>query len=220
MIVTTAEAHRYAVRYPPRLPRFSIYVCSRPMLTMNPFHNARTSTRHHRKTGGHLTSPSSLTANAALSLVVTDTMRRPHRAAALCATHSSANGLVLASSSGSTWLSWLSVNISPDMSSSGGVPSSRAASPSLWQERQGRGNRTRWWDDPTFFENTGARVRSGIQRIRLCAAHQHWRTGALSSRCRVDSRVQSVIRLLESATAETTKTRTGRETTPCYERTR
>lgn len=47
------------------------------------------------------TSPSSLMAKAALSLVVAATIRRPHSAAVLCATHSPANGLVRASSSGS-----------------------------------------------------------------------------------------------------------------------
>lgn len=65
-----------------------------------PQENERTATQ---------TSPSSLTANAAPSLVVTDTIRRPQSAAVLRATHRPRKGLVLPSSSGSTWLSWLSV---------------------------------------------------------------------------------------------------------------
>lgn len=90
------------------------------------------------------TSPSSLKANAALSLVVTDAIRRPHSAAALLAAHRPAKGLVLLSSSGSTWLSWLSVNTSFSMEVS---PSADSAGSLVFDESGGgsRGGRGSGW---------------------------------------------------------------------------
>lgn len=90
------------------------------------------------------TSPSSLKANAALSLVVTDAIRRPHSAAALRATHSPAKGLVLRSSSGSTWLSWLSVNTSFSMEVS---PSADPAGSSVFDESEGVAGRDSGWSE-------------------------------------------------------------------------